>query len=158
MTVRIDREDAADAAAVAGLIARAFGPGRFAKTAERLREGNHPALALVARDGPAVVGCVRLWPIRVGEVVALLLGPFAVEASHRDQGLGAELIEAACAQAKEDGWNHVLLVGDEPYYGRFGFTAARDVALPGPVDQRRVLARALVDAEPLRGIVRSPND
>jgi predicted N-acetyltransferase YhbS len=156
MTVRIDREDAADAEAVAGLIARAFGPGRFAKTAERLREGNHAALALVAREGEAVVGCVRLWPIRVGGAEALLLGPFAVEASHRDQGLGAELIEAACERARAAGWRHVLLVGDEPYYGRFGFTLARDVSLPGPVDPRRVLARPLGEATPLSGEVTLP--
>src|SRR5262249_30723190 len=86
-----------DAPAVERLILAAFRPGRFAKAAERLREGRRPdpSLSLVAWDGDCAVGCVRLWPIRIGETPALLLGPFAVDAAWRSQGLGAALIEQA---------------------------------------------------------------
>jgi predicted N-acetyltransferase YhbS len=140
-----EREE--DAAIVDALIAGAFGPGRFAKAAERLREGNHSlrALSFVAwRDG-AAVGCVRLWPIAIGGTPALLLGPFAVDDAHRGQGLGAALIARACEAAAEAGHALILLVGDADYFAPLGFSAApaREVVMPGPVDQRRVLARAL---------------
>jgi len=110
----ITAETPADAAAVEGLIAAAFGPGRFAKTAERLREGNHPLLDLsaVARQDGEIVGCSRLWPIHIGERPAILLGPFAVDASRRSSGLGAAMIEWCCEQANAAGQDLVLLVGD----------------------------------------------
>jgi predicted N-acetyltransferase YhbS len=136
-----------DRAAVDALIDRAFGPGRYAKTAERLREGRDPAsdLSIVASYDGAVVGCVRLWPIQIGDRPALLLGPFAVEAEHRRGGLGAALIERACRVAADAGHALILLVGDAAYFGPLDFSPvpARAVSLPGPVDQRRVLARAL---------------
>jgi predicted N-acetyltransferase YhbS len=144
---RIVGETAADAGAVAALVARAFGPGRFAKAAERLREGNRPLLALspAAWSGEALVGCARMWPIRIGATPALLLGPFAVEATYRSQGLGAALIEDACAGARAAGHRLVLLVGDEAYFAPLGFSAAGSgrIIMPGPVDPRRVLTRAL---------------
>ena len=130
---------------VDGLIARAFGPGRFAKTAERLRETSAPILDLsfVAWSEREVVGCVRLWPIVIGETPALLLGPFAVEEAWRSQGLGAALIRRAVEEATAAGHDVILLVGDEPFFGPLGFSPARAAVLPGPVDPRRVLVRAL---------------
>jgi predicted N-acetyltransferase YhbS len=130
---------------VEGLIVRAFGPGRFAKTAERLRETSAPILDLsfVAWCEGEAVGCVRLWPILIGEMPALLLGPFAVEEAWRSQGLGAALIRRAVKAATSAGHDIILLVGDQPFFGQLGFSPARDVVLPGPVDPRRVLVRAL---------------
>lgn len=144
---------------VEGLIARAFGPGRFAKTAERLRETNRPdlAMSLVAWDEGAAVGCVRQWPVLVGGTPALLLGPFAVEADFRKRGLGARLIRSACGVAARSGHKLILLVGDEPFFGPLGFSVAlaAKVRLPGPVDPRRVMARELAAgaADGLAGLV-----
>jgi predicted N-acetyltransferase YhbS len=134
-----------DAPLVDALIARAFGPGRFVKAAERLRENNHPDLDLsfVAWADGKAVGCVRLWPVTIGIAPALLLGPFAVDAAHRSQGLGAALITRACEAAAETGHALIVLVGDMDYFGPLGFSIARDVVMPGPVDPRRVLVRAL---------------
>lgn len=132
---------------VDALVERAFGPGRFVKTAERLRERNIPRrdLSLVAWAGGEAVGCVRMWPVHIGDRPAVLLGPFAVDDAWRSRGLGAELIEAACAAAGRAGVGLVLLVGDEPYFGKFGFERVPPgrAVLPGPVDPRRVLWRAL---------------
>jgi predicted N-acetyltransferase YhbS len=132
---------------VDALIERAFGPGRFVKTAERLRERNTPRrdLSLVAWSNGEAVGCVRMWPIHIGDSPAVLLGPFAVEDAWRSRGLGGLLIEAACAAAERAGVGVVLLVGDEPYFRKFGFETAPHgrARLPGPVDSRRVLWRAL---------------
>lgn len=129
------------------LIERAFGPGRFVKTAERLREGNTPRrdLSLVAWAGGEAVGCVRMWPIHIGSSPAVLLGPFAVDDAWRSRGLGAQLIQAACAAAERADVGLVLLVGDESYFGKLGFeiVPAGRAVLPGPVDLRRVLWRAL---------------
>jgi len=136
----IDAEAPADAAAVEALVLAAFGPGRFAKTAERLREAAPVAAGFVARDGGELLGSVRLWSITVGGKPALFLGPIAVASDNRRAGLGAELVQACLILATELGQG-VLLVGDAPYFGRFGFEAAPDVRLPGPVDPRRVLWR-----------------
>ena len=138
-----------DAPAVDAVIERAFGPGRYAKAAERLREGREQLrdLSFVAWEGDAVVGCVRLYPIVIGETPALLLGPFAVEESQRGRGLGAALIRRACDAAKQAGHALILLVGDEAFFAPLGFAGApaRQVVMPGPVDQRRVLVLALRD-------------
>ncbi|MDQ0466024.1 putative N-acetyltransferase YhbS [Caulobacter ginsengisoli] len=143
--LRSERPD--DAPAVAALIAAAFGPGRFAKAAERLREGRGPELALsfVAWDGGRLAGSVRLWPVSVGGAACIFLGPIAVDMAWRGRGLGEALVETACAAAAQAGWRAVLLVGDAPYFGRMGFEIAPGVEMPGPVDRRRVLARALVE-------------
>jgi predicted N-acetyltransferase YhbS len=129
------------------LVERAFGPGRFVKTAERLRERNAPLhdLSFVAWVDDEAVGSVRMWPIHIGDSPAVLLGPFAVEDAWRSQGLGAQLIEAACEAAEAAGVGVVLLVGDAPYFGKFGFETAPHgrAVLPGPVDGGRVLWRAL---------------
>ena len=147
LTPTFARERPQDDARVQALIERAFGPGRFAKAAERLREGNlaNLDLSLVAWAGDQAVGCVRMWPITVGEAPALLLGPFAVEDAWRSRGLGGELVDRACRGAQAEGHDLVLLVGDESYFGRFGFTAVPpgQVTLPGPADGKRVLWRSL---------------
>lgn len=136
--LRIDIETASDAAAVEALVLAAFGPGRFAKTAERVRERAHVAAGFVAREDGQVVGSVRLWSITVGGEPALFLGPIAVESGSRRAGLGADLVQACMEKAGSVG---ILLVGDLPYFGRFGFSPAADVKLSGPVDRRRVLWR-----------------
>lgn len=136
----IDVETAADAAAVEALVLAAFGPGRFAKTAERLRERAPVAVGFVAREGAELLGSVRLWSITIGGTPALFLGPIAVASDNRRAGLGAELVQA-CLDRAEAAGQGVLLVGDAPYFGRFGFVAAPDVRLTGPVDPRRVLWR-----------------
>lgn len=138
-TNAIASERPEDESAVEALILAAFGPGRFAKTAERLREGSAPAAAFVAHEAGEVVGSVRLWPIRVGETPALFLGPIAVDATRRSTGRGAELVAACMDYARVSGTGGVLLVGDRAYFERFGFAPASDAILPGPVDRRRVL-------------------
>lgn len=139
---RIERETPADREAVETLVLAAFGPGRFAKTAERLRERAGVAAGFVIRSRGVVIGSVRLWNIRLGDRAAVFLGPIAVEASLRSGGMGAALVGACLEQAGEAG---VLLVGDPPYFSRFGFEPAPLARLPGPVDQRRVLWRGAGD-------------
>ena len=136
--LRIEIEAPADAAAVEGLVLAAFGPGRFAKTAERLRERARVAAGFVVREDGRIIGSVRLWAITVGDEPALFLGPIAVSASSRRAGVGADLVQACVDHAGDVG---ILLVGDLPWFGRFGFRPAPDVRLNGPVDQRRVLWR-----------------
>lgn len=136
---RIEAETAADAPGVEALIMAAFGPGRFVKTAERLREGSRPAAGFVVRRGERIVGSVRLWPVMIGETPGLFLGPIAVDAACRSDGLGAELVQACLDQARAMAVGGVLLVGDRAYFERFGFVAAPEAILPGPVDRRRVL-------------------
>lgn len=137
---RIESETPGDAAAIEALVLAAFGPGRFAKTAERLREQAGIAAGFVAWDDASVVGSVRLWRVRVGETPALFLGPIAVAADYRKAGLGAALVAACVERVSTDGAG-ILLVGDTDYFGRFGFAPAPDVTLPGPVDRRRILWR-----------------
>lgn len=152
----LDLEAPGDEGRVESLVAEAFGPGRFAKTAERLREGATPVagLCFVARSGDAVVGTVRLWPVTIGATPVVFLGPIAVDPAWRSEGVGAALVEASCSAARREGRRAVLLVGDEPYFGRFGFVRAPDVRMPGPADQRRVLVLDFQrDAAPLAGLV-----
>ncbi|HEX8471600.1 MAG TPA: N-acetyltransferase [Brevundimonas sp.] len=128
-----------DRGAVEALVLAAFGPGRYAKTAERIREHARMTAGLVARDGDRIVGSVHLWAITVGEVPAVFLGPITVAADHRKGGLGADLVAACVEVAQQDEVGGVLLVGDAAYFERFGFVAAPDARMPGPVDTRRVL-------------------
>ena len=143
----IRHETARDADAIERLHERTFGPGRYAKTAYRLREGGPHALALsfTARIGTLLVGSVRLTPIRIGETPGLLLGPLTVEPPFRERGIGQALIERALADARAQGHRLVVLVGDEPYYGRAGFKQVpKDRAvMPGPVDPERLLVAEL---------------
>ena len=144
----VEPETPADAAAVDALVLAAFGPGRFAKTAERLREGATPAAGFVVRREGRPIGSVRLWPIRIGATPAFFLGPIAVEAGSRSEGMGAALVGACLEGAARSG---VLLVGDPPYFERFGFRPVPRVRLPGPVDRRRVLWKGPGEPE---GVVR----
>jgi predicted N-acetyltransferase YhbS len=152
-TPLIRNEEPADAAEVAALVEHAFGPGRYAKAAERLREGNTPQLELsfVAQADGRLVGSVRLWPVKVGDRPAAFLGPIAVADDHRGAGLGQQLVERACEAAKAAGCPAVLLVGDAPWFERTGFVRAPNVTMPGPVDPRRVLVRVLNDGADLSG-------
>jgi len=138
-----------DAPAIEHLNARTFGPGRFAKTAYRVREevAHILELSFTARVGTLLVGSVRLSPILIGQAKALLLGPLTVEPPFRDRGIGRLLMERALKDAKEKGHRLVLLVGDEPYYSRVGFKPVPKgrVTMPGPVDAARILVFELVD-------------
>jgi predicted N-acetyltransferase YhbS len=149
ISITILPETAEDAPAIERLYERTFGPGRFAKTAYRIREGSEHLreLSFTARIGTLLVGSVRLTPICIGEAKALLLGPLTVEPPFRARGIGRSLIERALAEAKLKGQRLVVLVGDEPFYGRCGFKRVpkRQVNLPGPVDPARILICELVD-------------
>ena len=144
-TMTIRPEGRRDVAAREALLDAAFGDARFAKTAERLREGRLPAkgLSFVAHNGAGLIGTVRLWNISAGpHCPALLLGPLAVASHARNQGVGAALVQHALQTAHHDGHAAVLLVGDAPYYDRFGFSVEKTVALwlPGPYERERLLA------------------
>jgi predicted N-acetyltransferase YhbS len=142
-------ETPADAAAIDRLHERTFGPGRFAKTAYRLREQVVHSLdvSFTARTGTLLVGSVRLSPIRIGTAKALLLGPLTVEPAFRERGVGQALIERALEEAKAKGHKLVILVGDEPYYGKAGFKPVPPgrASMPGPVDPARLLVAELAD-------------
>ena len=140
-------ETLADAVAIERLHERTFGPGRYAKSAYRLRESREHVLALsfTARVGSLLIGSVRLTPICIGDSPALLLGPLTVEPPFRARGVGGELIERALQDAKAAGHTLVVLVGDEPFYGKSGFKCIPkgQVKMPGPVDPARLLVAEL---------------
>ena len=144
--VTIRHERLHDVAAREALLDLCFGASRGAKTSERLREGRLPWLALIAVERGRVIGTVRLWQVSAGsDRPALLLGPLAVDAGHRNQGIGSALMERAIDAARAGGEREMLLVGDAPYYGRFGFSAERTgkLAMPGPFEPSRLLGLAL---------------
>lgn len=147
--VTIRPESESDITAREALLDRAFGKTRRRKTSERLRDGRLPAdgLAFTAVDRKGkLVGTLRLWPVIAGSAgPALLLGPLAVDCRMQKQGIGAALMRQALSEAARRGHTAVLLVGDEPYYSRFGFAAAKahDLHLPGPVERRRFLGLEL---------------
>jgi predicted N-acetyltransferase YhbS len=145
--VTIDVERIGDAEAREALLDRAFGPARFRKTCHKLRVGRLPArgLALVARVDGIMVGTVRLWHVNAGGIAALMLGPLAVEDRYRCYGVGARLMVEAIARAKALGHEAILLVGDAPYYERFGFARRHTLTLrmPGPVEEARFLGLEL---------------
>lgn len=144
-TIRPERPE--DAPLVDALNERAFGPGRFAKSAYRLREGVDPVatLSFVAVEEGRLRGSVRFWPIVIGDDPALMLGPLAVEADLRGQGVGVALMERGIAAARAEGHAAVILIGDEPYYARVGFSKLPPgrVVFPGPVNAARVLGLSL---------------
>jgi predicted N-acetyltransferase YhbS len=148
ISLMISPETKDDAEAIERLHERTFGPGRYAKTAYRLREQveHRPDLSFTARIGTLLVGSVRLSPVRIGESKALLLGPLTVEPAFRERGVGQTLIARALKDAAAKGERLVILVGDEPYYGKSGFKRVpRDsVIMPGPVDPERLLVAELV--------------
>jgi len=152
----LEPETPDDAAAIQHLNERVFGPGRFARTAYRIREqaDPDPSLSFVARVGTLMVGAIAMTPVVIGAAKALLLGPLIVEPVFRSQGIGEALVARSLEAAKAKGWKLVILVGDEPYYARVGFkrVPAGRIVLPGPVDPDRLLyceleAGALAGAE-----------
>jgi len=153
-TFVIDSENPGDVVARENLLDRAMGPGRRRKSSEKLRRGRLPAegLALVARDlAGHMIGTVRLWNVEAGvdrggqAVPALLLGPLAVDPAQEGKGIGGMLMRAAIEEAKKRGHGAILLVGDAPYYERFGFFAerAQHLVMPGPFERSRFLALEL---------------
>jgi len=138
-----------DAAAIERLHERTFGPGRYARTAYRIRErmAHRLDLSYTARIGTLLVGSVRLTSVCVGDTPALLLGPLTIEPPFRDKGIGKAMMERALKDAKEKGHKLVVLVGDEPYYARVGFKRVPKgtIAMPGPADPARILAVELIE-------------
>jgi predicted N-acetyltransferase YhbS len=139
----IRAERASDVAAREALLDASFGGNRHARTCQRLRDGRVPAegLAFTAVHRGRVVGTVRLWHVSAGGVPALVLGPLAVDSAHRKLGIGAALVQHALAAAKARGHGAVILLGDAPYYARFGFSADKTgaLSLPGPFERERLL-------------------
>ena len=147
ISLTIMAETADDAPAIERLHERTFGPGRYAKTAYRLREqaAHRRDVSFTARIGTLLVGSVWLSPVRIGETKALLLGPLTVEPAFRERGVGQALIERALKEARAKGHRLVILVGDEPYYGKAGFKRIPSgrATMPGPVDPARLLVAEL---------------
>ncbi|MFN3293123.1 MAG: GNAT family N-acetyltransferase [Gemmobacter sp.] len=143
---RLEEETPDDYWEVEGLYDLCFAPGREALSSYRLRDGVRKVdpLCLVLRDGEGVLAAViRYWPVRVGGKSTLLLGPVAVHPTRQGEGLGGLLIRESLAEARRLGWDRVLLVGDAPYYRRFGFEKREGVEMPPPTNPDRVLGLAL---------------
>src|SRR3954466_5587112 len=149
VSLSIMPETMGDALPVERLLERTFGPGRFVLSAYRLREhvDHRLELSFTARIGTLLVGSVRQMPILIGDTPALMLGPLTGQPPFRGRGVGRALLDRALADAKAKGHRLVLLVGDEPYYGRVGFKVIPKgrVRMPGPVDQNRLLIAELAD-------------
>ncbi|MFD1624638.1 GNAT family N-acetyltransferase [Azospirillum griseum] len=148
------------ACAIEALLDSAFGPDRFKKTAYRLREGvdSIPELNLVAIDHDehgheVLLGTIRYWPVMIGDTPSIMLGPIAVSGDLQGGGLGSKMIRMSLNKAVALGYSSVILVGDAPYYERFGFTRALTLGMqmPGPVDMNRLLGLELVDGA-LQGV------
>lgn len=148
---------AVDLPAIEALLDDRFGPARRNRTAYRLRDGAAPdaALSCVARDGVRLVGSVQCWPLQLrglsGAITPLtLLGPVATVSDRQGEGIASQLIQAALAAVDRTGAAPVLLIGDAPFYGRFGFTSAPTAGwiMPGPVDRARLLLRGEAAALP----------
>ncbi|MCB1336786.1 MAG: N-acetyltransferase [Maritimibacter sp.] len=145
---RLDEEKSSDWWEVEALYDLCFAPGREALSSYRLRDGVDPVegLSLTLRDPDGILaGAIRHWPVRIGGLAALLLGPVAVHPTHQGEGLGALLIQESLERAAALGWKRVMLVGDRPYYARFGFELLPGVVMPPPTNPDRVLGIELVD-------------
>nr|WP_280520504.1 N-acetyltransferase [Phaeobacter sp. J2-8] len=141
------RETAEDWWAVEALFDLSFAPGRTALSSYRLRDDVPPVaeLSTLAVDDLGIIGgAIRYWPVRVGGQAALLLGPVAVHPTRQGEGVAAALIRDSMIRAAEFGWTRVMLVGDAPYYSRFGFEKLDGVEMPPPTNPDRVLGYALV--------------
>ena len=140
-------EEPAHDAEIEEINAEAFGPGRFTRAAQRIREGgpHDRGVSFVALSGSNVIASVRQTPVKAGEERALLLGPLAVRPAWKNIGIGRHLVAMALDAAKKAGWPAVVLVGDEPYYGPLGFSRIPkgQISLPGPVDPNRLLAHEI---------------
>lgn len=157
MAIHLAEETAADHWEVEALYDLCFAPGREALSSYRLRDGIAPVAGLCltaresARDGGALVAAIRFWPVMVGGQPVLLLGPVAVHPTRQGEGLGGLLINESLAEAVRQGWRRVMLVGDAPYYRRFGFRRLERVTMPPPTNPERVLGRSL-GAEAWQGV------
>jgi len=141
---RLDQEQDEDWWEVEALYDLCFAPGREALSSYRLRDGVPPVpeLCLVARDPDGILAAaIRFWPVHIANWEALLLGPIAVHPTRQGEGLGGLLIADSVARADRFGWSRVMLVGDAPYYGRFGFDRLKDVEMPPPTNPERVLGK-----------------
>lgn len=144
--VELSRETGSDHWEVEALFDLCFAPGREALSSYRLRDGVPPVaeLSVTARDTDGILaGAIRFWPAAVGGAPALLLGPVAVHPTHQGEGLGGLLIRDGLHRAADLGWRRVMLIGDAPYYGRFGFARLPGVEMPPPTNPDRVLGVAL---------------
>jgi predicted N-acetyltransferase YhbS len=146
--ISLRQERPADVEAREALLDQAFGDTRYRKTSQRMRDGRLPAedLSFIAADGRRLIGTARLWSVACGTgQPALLLGPVAVAADCRKRGIGAALVRRALREARRLGHGAVILVGDAPYYSRFGFAPekAAGLKLPGPFERHRLLALEL---------------
>ncbi|MEM9579537.1 MAG: N-acetyltransferase [Pseudomonadota bacterium] len=144
---QLKRETPQDWWEVEALYDLCFAPGREALSSYRLRDGVAPVeeLSRVARDGMGILaGAIRYWPIHIGSLRVLLLGPIAVHPTRQGEGLGGALIRDSLASAAELGWRRVLLVGDAAYYSKFGFQRLPDVVMPPPTNPERVLGLDLI--------------
>lgn len=148
LALQIRPESPSDGDAIERLHERAFGPGRFSRSAYLLRERSAamPDLCFSALVGTLLVGSVRVAPVLAGDVPALVLGPLAVEPAFEKRGIGAALMNTALDRARKAGHRLIVLVGDAPYYARFGFACIPpgQLAMPAPVDPARFLAAELV--------------
>ena len=143
--MELTEERAGDVWEVEALFDLCFAPGREALSSYRLRDGVAPIAGLcrVGRDaaeGP-IACAIRAWPVRVGVAEAALVGPVAVHPTRQGEGLGAAMMFDLAARAPDLGWPRLLLVGDAPYYGRFGFARLDGVEMPPPTNPDRVLGR-----------------
>ena len=148
--ITVEPIDPKDLPEVLALHARAFGPGRFARTAYRVREGTAPIsrFCLLAKVGGDIVASIRFTEVTIGgKPGALLLGPLAVEARYAGLGYGKRLVATGVENARAAGIRLVVLVGDEPYYDKFGFKRVQQgrIRMPGPADPARILAAELVE-------------
>ena len=161
MSYDIILADSEHQTAITKLLEHCFGPGRLARTAERLREGNMAIAALshvAINEQTEIVGAISFWPIRIGDAPALLLGPLAVHHAMQGQGVGLKLMQTGLQAIDAARFPHVLLVGDLPYYARVGFDIAPpSIVMPGPVDAARLLLRG-PDMRGLTGPVRPAPD
>ncbi len=155
---RVLPETPGDSFEVEMLYDLAFAPGRTALSSYQLREGVDPIadLSTIVRDEfDAVVGAIRYWPVRIGatDTPTLLLGPIAVHPTRQGEGLGGLLLLDTLERARALGWQRVLLIGDEPYYRRFGFRQAltQNIDFPKPVNIKRLLAKELVE-DSMKGV------
>src|SRR5580692_2984932 len=143
----IRAEKVTDVVAREALLDAGFGENRHARTCQRLRDGRAPAegLAFSAVRQGKLVGTLRLWHVSAGGIPALTLGPLAVDSTSRKLGVGAALMDHALAAATTRGHRAVILLGDAPYYARFGFSAQKtaELSLPGPFERDRLLALEL---------------
>ncbi|MGI3170574.1 GNAT family N-acetyltransferase [Pseudooceanicola sp. C21-150M6] len=142
---QLTEETAADWWDVEALYDLCFAPGRTALSSYRLRDDVPMVgpLCLVTKEDGVIGGAIRYWPILVGDLPALLLGPVAVHPTHQGEGLGGLLIAESLNRARAAGWDRVMLVGDAPYYSRFGFTKLEGVEMPPPTNPDRILGLEL---------------